>query len=264
MNSVRITILFGAVGGLLQLGCADVGSASDGTPTPPMSSTRALTATETPGIDITGTWFTKVSTPGSIKAAISDNVTIDAWIRNYVSPAGDVTFNICRLATTGGVILANSYSQALIATLQATEPRSGGTLFRIGDAISFPTFTVYSGRDAAGNSVDAIPPPFPAGDGDRHPGVTIPTTVAGLFKFNIYAGLVITVSMSGLRLVDAATVAGDTSFSSHGVIFHSTNELLARPNMTIDVTTKAASVPFTATKLDSDGSTTCADIAKLP
>lgn len=51
---------------------------------------------------------------------------------------------------------------------------------------------------------------------------------------------------------------------SHGVIFHPTDELLARPNMTIGVTTKAASVPLTATKLDSDGSTPCADIAKLP
>ena len=258
MNSIRMTVIFGAVFGLLQLGCAGTDSASDGIST--RASTRALGT----GVDVSGTWFTKVSTPGKIKAAISDNVTINAWIRQYISPDGVVTFSICKLSTTGGSMLANTYSQALVNTLETTELLSAGTVYQPGDSIALPTFTINSGRDAAGSSVDAVPPPFPGGDGDGHPGVTIPTTAMGMIKFDVYAGLVITTSMSGVTLgADGATMTGDTSFSSHGVVFDSTNRFLVAPNSTIDVTTNAATIPFTATQLDTDGSTGCDVIATL-
>jgi hypothetical protein len=246
MNSIRTTVLYGAVLSLLQLGCGGGNS-----------------PTSTPGIDISGTWYTKVSAPGKVTAAVDDNVTINAWIRNYLSPTGDSTFSICKLAAPGGSTLATTYSQALIDTLQTSGKQSGSVNVQIGDSVTLPTFTIYSGRDASGNPVDTLPPTLPAGDGDGHPGVTIPTTVAGTLQIEVYAGLVITANMSGVKLVDASSMAGNTSFTTHGVVFHSSNETLVAPNSTIDVTTNDPTVAFTATKLDSDGSTKCADIAKM-
>jgi hypothetical protein len=258
MKSIQKSVLFGAVFGLLHLGCAGPDTAADGTKV--RASTRALGA----GIDISGTWFTKVSTPGKIKAAVSDNVTINAWIRQYVSPTGDVTFDICKLSTTGGTMLQTTYTQAMVNTLETTGVLAAGTVYQPGDSIALPTFVINSGRDATGNSVDAIPPPFPAGDGDGFPGVTIPTTAMGFIHLDVYAGLVITTSMSGVTLgADGTTMSGDTSFSSHGVAFDSTNRLLVPASSTIDVTTNAATIPFTATQLDTDGSTGCDVIATL-
>jgi hypothetical protein len=232
-------------------------------PTPRPTPTPALTPTPIPGVDISGTWYTKISAPGIIVSAVNDNVTINAWIRNYVSPSGEMTFNICRLLEGGGSTLTTTYTQALTNTLQTTGQMPGSTNVQIGVPVTLPTFTLYSGRDAAGNSVDAVPPPFPGGDGDGHPGVTLLTTIAGVLQIDVYAGLVVTTSMSGAKLVDANTMTGDTSFTTHGVVFNSTSPTIVPPNSTIDVTTNNPTVPFTATKLDSDGSTTCAEIANM-
>jgi hypothetical protein len=297
MSFVRTTVLFGAVLCLLQFGCGGTDSPSPSptptptptprptptpkptpspsptptpkptptpTPTPGPNPTPTPGPTPRPGIDISGTWYTKVSAPGKITAAISDNVTINAWVRHHLSPNGDFTFNICKLLVTGGSTLASTYSQALIDTLETSGKQPGSIYAQIGESITLPTFTTYSGRDASGNSVDAVPPPFPAGDGDGHPGVTIPTTVSGLIPIDVYAGLVVTTTMSGAKLTDATTMTGEASLKTQGVVFDSTSPALVAPKSSIDVTTKAATIPFTAVKLDSDGSTTCEEIAKKP
>jgi hypothetical protein len=205
-----------------------------------------------------------VSAAGKIKASYNDDVTINAWIRTHLSPNGDMTFSICKLSATGGSVLTSTYSPALIKTLETSVKKPGSAYAQIGDSITLPTFTTYSGRDASGKSVDTVPPPFPAGDGDGHPGVTIPTTVIGLLTIDVYTGLVITTTMSGVKLFDATTMKGETSFQTEGVVFGSTSTALVPPDSTIDVTTNDAKIPFTAVKLDSDGSTTCEDIAKRP
>lgn len=259
MHSPRFTVLFGTALGLLQFGCGGMDPASNGA-----QRSALVTPSDAPGVDVSGTWYARVSTKGSIKASYADKtVTIDAWIRNYVSPTGGITFSICKMSTVGSV-LAPSYSPALVKTLETTVPQEGSTLYQIGDSIAFPTFNIYSGQDAAGASIDAVPPPFPGGDGDGKPGVTIPTKVLNFLNVTVYAGLLITTSMSDVTLVDATTMTGNTSFSSHGTVFGSTSSLLVKPGSSIDVATNDPVIPFTATKLDSDGSTTCADIAKLP
>lgn len=211
-------------------------------------------------LDISGTWFVKVSAPGKLKSDIDDDVTIDAWIRHFVSPSGDVTFNICKLTVAGSTI-RTTYPQALVDTLQASGKQS--TRAPIGGPVVLPSFTIYSGQTSDGASVDTRPPPFPGGDGDGHPGVTIPSTVKLLFSFDVdvYAGLVITINMSGVTLSNASTMAGSTSFKTHVVAFESSSHTLVSPNSTIDVTTNNPKVPFAATKLDSDGSHDCAFIA---
>jgi hypothetical protein len=259
MNSTRFTVLFGTALGLLQFGCGGTDPASHST-----QRSALVTPSDTQSVDVSGTWYARVSTRGSIKAIYSDKtVAINAWIRNYVSPTGEITFSICKLSTVGSV-LAPGYSQALVKTLETTVPQEGSTLYRIGDSIPFPTFTVYSGQDATGKSIDAAPPPFPGGDSDGKPGVTIPTMILNLFTINVYAGLVITISLNDVALVDATTLTGNTSFSSHGTLFGSTSSFLVKAGSSIDVATNDPTIPFSATKLDSDGSTTCAEIAKLP
>jgi hypothetical protein len=227
----------------------------------PPGCTKTAGDTDCPNdIDISGTWFVKISAPGKLKSDIDDDVTIESWIRHFISPTGEVTFNICKLTVAGSTI-RTTYPQALVDTLQDSGKQSAYA--PIGGSVILPSFTIYSGRTPDGTSIDARPPPFPAGDGDGHPGVTIPSTVELLFSFDVdvYAGLVIAISMSGVALVDATTMTGSTRFQTHVVAFDSTSHTLVAPNSTIDVTTNNPIVPFTATKLDSDGSHDCAFIA---
>jgi hypothetical protein len=220
--------------------------------------------TATGDVDTAGTWYAKLSAPGSLQPAITDSVTISAWIRQYVAPTGDITFNICKLTVTGGSVFSTTYTQALIDTLQVKAELAGDTRVPIGSTIDLPSFTIYSGQTSDGDAVDALPPPFPAGDGDGKPGVTIPThvtlgTLAG--DIDIYAGLVVTTNMSDVKLTDATTIAGNTSINTHGIVFGSTNSLIVTAGSTLDVTTTDPTIPFSAKKLDSDGSHDCAYIA---
>lgn len=220
------------------------------------------------GVDTTGTWYVKISASGTLKvsglAKISQDVTVNAWIRNYISPTGDLTFSICKLTAPPGQSsgISTTFSQALIDTLQTTGKLTGGTRVMAGDTLNVPALTIYSGQTPTGSPVDAPPPTLPAGDGDGHPGVTI-TTKLDTATIDVYAGLVINTTLSGVKVTDATTMTGNTAITTHGVVFDSTNTVLAPRDSTIDLTTTAATIPFTAKKLDSDGSTACAAIANM-
>lgn len=228
-------------------------------------------------VDTTGTWFTYTSGKGTLRThppagsltpAITDSdVTVNTWVRSYTSPQGDTRFNICRLEVTGTQI-RTIYTANVIATMQASAHTDGALQVPIGSAITLPSYTIYSGQTAAGVPVDAVPPPFPAGDGDGHPGVTVPTSVnlpiVGWQPFNAYSGIAIATSMSNVRVTGASTKTGMTTVTTHGVNFGSDNQALGPTNTTFDLTFNDGSIPFTATKVAADDSTTysCAYLAQ--
>ena len=220
-------------------------------------------------VDTAGVWFTKVSAPGTLTAAngqLTSESTVSAWIRLHISPTGGLTLNVCKLTVTGESTFGTTYPPALIKTLQTTAQFTGSTRMSLGTAVQLPVFTIYSGQSAAGVSIDAVPPPFPGGDGDGNDGVTIPSTVkigSKTSAIDIYSGLVITTKLNGLKLATASTITGELGFTTQGVVFGSTNRLLVSPGTTFEATTTAPTVAFTATKLDSDGSHDCASIAGL-
>jgi hypothetical protein len=226
--------------------------------------------------DTTGTWFTYVSATGTATATpprgsssvpVTDsNVTLHAWIRTSTSPRGDITFNICKLEANGSSI-RTSYTDEVIRTFQTTAHADGDLQVPIGSSLASTTFTVLSGQDSAGDAVDRVPPPFPGGDGDGHPGVTVPTQVYVLLRWrslNVYSGLVITTSMSDVRVTSETTQAGRISLAMHGLTFGSDSSSLAPAGTTFDLTLKDGSVPFTSTKVAGDDSATfsCADLVQ--
>ena len=218
------------------------------------------------GVDTSGVWFSKVSSPGAltVDGEVANEATIGAWIRLFISPTGGLTLNVCKLTVTGESKLSTSYPPPLIKTLQTSAQLSGSIYVPIGGAVDLPSFTIYSGQTSTGTAIDLPPPTFPAGDGDGKLGVTIPgtLTVASVpTALDIYAGLVVTTGLSGLVLGDASTITGKVNFKTQGVVFGSTNAFLVDSGMKFDVTTTASEVSFTAAKLDSDGSHDCEYIA---
>lgn len=227
---------------------------------------------QTPMADTTGTWFTYTSAKGTARTnppagstgvpVTDDDVTINTWVRTYTSPQGDIRFEMCKLEVNGSLI-RTSYSEEVTHTFQTTARAGGALQVPIGSAIALPTFTIYSGQDEEGNAVDAVPPPFPGGDGDGHPGVTVATQVYLLFRwwpFDAYSGLVITTSMSDVRVTSATTKTGRTAVTTRGVTFGSDNSTLAPAGTAFEVTFNGGSVPFTSTKVAADDSTTCAEL----
>jgi hypothetical protein len=218
-------------------------------------------------VDVTGTWFTYTSakgtlrtTPpsGAIAAPITDtDVTVNTWVRSYTAPSGEIRFNICKLEVIGTKI-KTTYSEKVIATFQTTARATGPLQVPVGSPDPLPTYAIYSGQDAAGQAVDTVPPPFPGGDGDGHPGVTVPTQVKVLVwtSFNAYSGMTITTTTSEVKVASATTKTGKTSVTTHGVTFGSDNTLLSPAGTTFDLTFNDGSVPFTSTKVASDDSAT--------
>jgi hypothetical protein len=224
-------------------------------------------------VDVTGTWFTYVSanatataTPprGSGTPVTDSNVTVHAWIRTSTSPRGDVTFNICKLEANGSSI-RTSYPDAIIRTFQTAAHTDGDREVPVGSPLAPTTFTVLSGRDSAGNAVDRVPPPFPGGDGDGHPGVTVPTQVYVLLRWrslSVYSGLVITTTLSEVQAASETTQTGRISLTTHGLTFGSDSSSLAPAGTTFDLAFKEGTVPFTSTKVASDDSASCADLVQ--
>lgn len=214
-------------------------------------------------IDTSGTWATKISTPGRIKTVstlgitlVDAAVTITAWIRDSVSPDGTIVHRICKM-TTEGPTMRNTYSQAFFDTLVETTKR-GDIRVPIGASVTIPEHIIYSGRDSTSPKPNAIDDP-PVGDGDGKAGVTVRSwTQTFDTTLDAYVGLVLLSSTSGVTLTDANTLTGFTSFSSKGYVFNSSKSLLVGPASTIDQTTDAAQIPFTLVKLDADGSHDCA------
>jgi hypothetical protein len=264
VNPFRLLFLLGVLQGPLQIGRADSDSPPNGiSPSPASSSAIAQSLLHSSKTNIRGTWYIRVSAPGSIAAAITAPTTINAWIRNDISPEGQVTLNVCKLSSSGAA-LSLKFPSPLIATLQGTLPLSGPVLLSPGDSVNLPSFSIESGREAAGRSLDAVPPPFPGGDGDGSPGVTIPAAfLDGFVRVDVYAGLLIAIDMSGVTLVDSSTMRGAARFSIDGIVFDSTSPGHFAPGSTFHVVQSAAA-SFIAAKLDSDGSNSCATIAGLP
>lgn len=213
-------------------------------------------------IDTTGTWCTYTSAPGQMKASTlgtTFDVTITTWTRTYTSPTGAITFNICGLKVEGPKF-ATTYTPSVIATMQASGQAIGELKVPVGSTIEVPTHLIYSGRDVNENSVDAVPPPFPGGDGDGKKGVTVPTRatiiILGTASFDAYTGMLITTKTTDYKVVSATSMQGMTSVTTHGKIYDSTNQLYAASNSTYDVTFTAGSIPFTSTKLANDDSAT--------
>lgn len=216
-------------------------------------------------VDTSGTWATKISTPGRIKTVstlgitlVDAPVTITAWIRDSISPDGTIVHRVCKM-TTEGPTMRNTYSQAFFDTLVVTNKR-GDVKVRIGAAVTIPEHIIYSGQDSTSPKPNAIDSP-PVGDGDGKAGVTVRSwTQTFDTTLDAYVGLVLISSTSGVTLTDANTLTGFTSFSSKGYVFNSSKSLLVGPASTIDQTTDAAQIPFTLVKLDADGSHDCAYI----
>lgn len=218
--------------------------------------------------DTTGTWFSYTSAKGTLKttppknsgaAPITDNnVTINTWVRSYTSPSGDIRFNICRLEVNGSII-KTTYTQKVVNTFQATAHDNGNLQVPVGSTITLPTYTIYSGQDASGNAVDTVPPPFPSGDGDGKPGVTVPTQanlILVWYPFDNYSGITITTAMNDVKVTSPTTKTGKTTVTTHGVTFGSTNTTISPVGSTFDLTFNSGSIPFTSTKLADDDSAT--------
>lgn len=213
-------------------------------------------------VDTTGTWFTYTSAPGKMKSSTlgtTFDVTITTWTRTYTSPTGAITFNICGLKVEGPKFVT-TYTPAVIATMQASGQAIGELKVPVGSIVEVPTHLIYSGRDVNENSVDAVPPPFPGGDGDGKKGVTVPTTatilILGTASFDAYTGMLITTTTTDFKVMSPTRMEGRTSVITHGKIYDSTNQLYAATNSTYDVTFNDGSIPFTSTKLASDDSAT--------
>ncbi len=218
-----------------------------------------------PLADTTGTWFSYTSAPGTLKTSLGAtyDVTINSWVRSYTSPAGDIKFNICKLQVSGKDI-TTTYGQKVINTFQTSAHTDEDLQVPVNSSITLPKYVIYSGQTADGKDLDTVPPPFPGGDGDQKKGVTIPTAVTlpllGTQSFNVYAGLVITTTMSDVKATSETTKEGNTSVTTHGVVFDSDNQILSPTGSTFDATFKDGSVSFTSTRLaDGDSDTYSCD-----
>ena len=200
------------------------------------------------GVDLNGTWISRVQTSGTITAPVvgSTAANIDIVLRLLVQQSGNTlngTTQICRLntvTTPNASSLVVTFTPAVLATLVTTvsEPAFNAM---IGQPVPLPAVTILTGQDASGNSVDS--------DMDGNPGVTIPSNVGGILALNAFTGLRINTSLTS-TLSDATTITGTASFSSTGTVFGSDNPILTSGN--INVTPSSNAVPFTATKLAGD------------
>lgn len=84
-----------------------------------------------------------------------------------------------------------------------------------------------------------------------------------LLHSTFYAGLLIAIDLSGVTLVDSSTTRGAARISIDGIVFDSTSSGHFAPGPSFHVD-QGAAASFNATKLDSDGSSPCAQIAGLP
>jgi hypothetical protein len=206
------------------------------------------------GLDLTGTWISRVQTMGSITAPVvgTTAANIDIVLRLLVSQSASTftgTVQICRLnpvTTPNASSLVVTFTPTVLATLvtTVTEPSFTAT---VGAAVPLPAVKILTGIDASGASVDS--------DNDGHPGDTIPANVGGILALNAYTGLTIQTSLTA-SLTDASTITGTASFSSTGTVFGSDNAILTSGS--INVTPSSTSIPFSATKLAGDVS--CADV----
>jgi hypothetical protein len=205
-------------------------------------------------VDLVGTWIADVKGPGvetvpTVGTIFADLRVVVRFVITEASGTLSTKFDICKLnavTTPDPKALTVTFTPAVLATLNTTVSESTPTV-HVGDAVPMPAFTVLSGIDAAGTSIDA--------DSDSHPGVTIPGVVAGTWPASVYAGLTIPVTLSAtLSAPDA--LSGTLTFSANGKIFATDTPWLTSGNMS--VSPQPADVPFTAKLLPGD--VPCTDV----
>jgi len=216
----------------------------------------APNACEAPPPDITGTWVTKLVTPGQISLPaipLTTTANIEAVIRVHISQSGGNfvhKLEICKLATPTTPdpnALRVSYSPAMLATMGATASIPVYTP-TVGGAVTIPQFVIQTGSNkvCSGSCVESD---FVDSDGDGQPGVTLPASV-GIFTVQAYGALTTTINLSSSTLTDAQTIAGNAAFSTAGQVLRTNPPLL--PSGAIQVQPSTPTTAVTAKRLAGD------------
>lgn len=160
--------------------------------------------------------------------------------------------SVCRLELSQDALLGLTFTPGIIDTLQGLATLNAHPV-HVGDPVSIPAFVIYSGRDSDGGSVDALP----VGDGDGRPGVTMPLANVGP-PTEIDVGLTTKIDLKSAALTDARTMTvGSMIVSIDGLVFDESPPVQS-------FTVVAGAKDIAVTKLDDDGSTSCALIASKP
>jgi hypothetical protein len=213
--------------------------------------------------DITGTWGTKVQTPGQLQLPFGTlNVTIQTTLRLVISKSGtDYVHKVqlCKLVTPttpDPSALVVSYGPALLQTMVAntTAPAFNAT---VGGPVTIPPLTIQTGSNTpcTGGCVDAN---FVDSDNDGRPGVTLPVTVPTIgATVEAYAALTVPINLSAATWVDVNTINGAGAFSAEGQALRTNNILVG--GGPIKVTTSTATTPVSLKRI-SAGDVPCSTV----
>ncbi|HKE17879.1 MAG TPA: hypothetical protein VKB80_23545 [Kofleriaceae bacterium] len=241
-------------GGTTDGGAPDAGTPDASTPdasTPDAGTPDAGGDAGTPGVDLTGTWVSSVTTQGTITVPLFENqpATIDLTLRIAVTRSGGTLQNhveVCRLNTVTddqGLLIDFPTPVLALLTDDQSIPDPGVV---VGGPVPIPAFSIVVGQDAQGNPTDD--------DNNGQPGVTIPAIVLGT-PIAAHSSLQIALSFPGVTLVDENTQMGTSSFTTNGSVFDTDPlDLMG----SISVTPASPTTPFTATRLPGDVS--CSEI----
>jgi hypothetical protein len=229
-----------------------------------LAAPAASTCGGPPPPDITGTWATKVQSPGSLGLLALGTlpVNIQATIRLVITkPGADYSekIEICKLAipTVPPETLVTTFRPALLQTLVGTAPFSATPT--IGGPLPLPLQTIQTGSSIACHG-SCAPGDFVDSDNDGKPGDTIPTTIGPPINQSpdAYVALTVPVALSAGILTDANTINGNGVFSAAGQ-FHSLSTGPA--SGPIDVTTSTPEIPVTIKKMGT-GDVSCSTVVQ--
>ncbi|MET0341086.1 MAG: hypothetical protein ABW252_08785 [Polyangiales bacterium] len=178
------------------------------------------------GVEMAGTWFTKVDAKAEITAPLVGASVSDVKLalKLFVKQEGGklvADVSTCDLDTKSGSLSLNFDKVEPHIKLTESIPDFEAT---VGGKVPLPKVKFVVGQDDSGSSVDA--------DEDGQSGVTVSSTALGAVPFDAYVGLTLSIEMDA-SLKDEKTVSGTATFDSTAKIFGSGIPLVTSGNVTV-------------------------------
>lgn len=236
---------------VLAAGCAGE-DAAGAEPEDGVSLTQVVSSGETTdGIDLTGTWGSRVRTNAKITAPVigASDAPVDLAIKLLVKRTGgqiSADVQICSLVSDSPSLKID-YSKMLPFMKQTVSaPDFEATA---GSKVPLPPLVFRVGLSEGGGAVDV--------DGDTRPGGLLPIVALGLIPIQTYAGISLSISMDAtVRSIDL--IDGTAKFAGTGKIFGSNSPLLTGGELAVEQTLNPT--PFAAKHFAGDVS--CAELLK--